>query len=271
MLPKHMARVRFPPLAPASVFRLSILRNVEGVLKYKLMMILTKDKNIYLKKIDKIGDYEVWLVDGSYIRKVVNENFVEYDYHFNHDFIPKNEFWIDEQTNHDEWKFFIDRMFMEQGLIRTGEKNKEAFERGALLEKKERKDDIKNQHLKILVRNRSELLTKIKKKILNGYSGKVKVWLVDGKIVRDFLLVDYAGGGHDKVYTFIPKDEIWIDEVLHHKEIKFIVLHELSERRFMSQGIKYSEAHKRATLIEDYYRDHESEIEVRIKEELKKK
>lgn len=29
---------------------------------------------IHLKNIGKIGDYEVWLVDGSYMRKVVSEN-----------------------------------------------------------------------------------------------------------------------------------------------------------------------------------------------------
>lgn len=230
---------------------------------------LDKDK-IYIKKIDKIGDYEVWLVDGSYVRKVINENFVEYDYHFNHNFIPKNEFWIDEQTNHNEWKFFIDRMFFEQGLVRVGESNKEASEIGAILEKKERKEDLKRNHSDALKKDRSELLDKIKKKILSDYVGKVEIWLVDGKMVRDYFLVDYAAGGHDKVYGFIPKDEIWIDEVLHPNEIKFTVLHELSERRLMSEGDKYSESHKRATLVEDYYRDHELEIEDKIKEEIGK-
>jgi len=234
------------------------------------MTAFDKDKNIYLKKIDKIGNYEVWLVDGSYVRKVINENFVEFDHHFNHSFVPKNEFWIDEQTNHNEWRFFIDRMFLEQGLVRVGESNKEASEAGAMLEKKERREDLKHNHSDILNNDRSELLKKIKKKMIKDYVGKVKIWLVDGKIVRDFFLVDYAAGGHDKVYAFIPKDEIWIDEVLNQDEIKFIILHELSERRLMSSGKKYSEAHKSATLTEDYYRDHISEIENRIKEEFDK-
>lgn len=234
------------------------------------MSVSIKDKNIYIKKIDKIGDYDVWLVDGSYVRKVINENFVEYDHHFNHNFIPKNEFWIDEQTNHDEWKFFIDRMFLEQGLVRVGESKKEASETGAILEKKERKEYLKQNHSSALNKDRGGLLGKIKKKILSNYIGKVEIWLVDGKTVRDFFLVDYAAGGHDKVYTFIPKDEIWIDEVLYPNEIKFIILHELFERRLMSEGKKYSEAHKSATLVEDYYRDHESEIKTRIKEEIEK-
>lgn len=234
------------------------------------MSVPIKDKNIYIKKIDKIGSYEIWLVDGSYVRKVINENFVEYDYHFNHDFVPKNEFWIDEQSNQEEWKFFIDRMFMEQGLMKTGENNEEASKKGALLENKERKEELNRHPLDRSIKSRSELLARTKKNILNKYSGKIKIWLVDGKIVRDYFLVDYAGGGHDKVYGFIPKDEIWIDKVLNPNKIKFTVLHELSERRFMSEGGKYSESHKRATLVEDYYRDHESGIEDKIKEEIEK-
>ncbi len=234
-------------------------------------MTLNKDKKIYLKKIGKAGDYEVWLVDGSYVRKVINENFVEYDYHFNHSFIPKNEFWIDEQTNHSEWRFFTDRMLAEQDLIKAGKSEKEASEKSALLEKKERKSELRKRHsADELIKNRSDLSLKIKKKILGEYDGKIKIWLVDGKSVRDFYFIDYAEGGHDKVYDFIPKDEIWIDEVLHPEEIKFIVLHELSERRLMSEGLKYSEAHKRATLVEDYYRDHKAETEEKIKDEIKK-
>lgn len=234
-------------------------------------MAFNKDKKIYLKNIGKAGDYEVWLVDGSYVRKVINENFVEYDYHFNHSFVPKNEFWIDEQTNHNEWRFFTDRMLAEQDLIKAGESNKEASKKGAFLENKERKTELRKRHLPDeLIKNRSNLPAKIKKKILNQYDGEIKIWLVDGKSVRDFYLVDYAEGGHDKVYDFIPKGEIWIDEVLHPEEIKFIVLHELSERRLMSEGLKYFEAHKRATLVEDYYRDHKAEIEEKIKEEISK-
>lgn len=234
-------------------------------------MAFNKDKKIYLKNIGKAGDYEVWLVDGSYVRKVINENFVEYDYHFNHSFVPKNEFWIDEQTNHNEWRFFTDRMLAEQDLIKAGESNKEASKKGAFLENKERKSELRKRHLaNELVKNRSNLSVKIKKKILSQYDGEIKIWLVDGKSVRDFYLVDYAEGGHDKVYDFIPKGEIWIDEVLHPEEIKFIVLHELSERRLMSEGLKYLEAHKRATLVEDYYRDHKAETEKKIKEEISK-
>ncbi|MCK6462312.1 MAG: hypothetical protein L6Q29_00605 [Candidatus Pacebacteria bacterium] len=226
-----------------------------------------KDKNIYVKKIEKIRDYNVWLVDGQYVRKVINENFVEYDHHYNHSFVPKRELWIDEETNPEERKFFINHMFVEMGLIKVGEGYDEAVKKADFFEKKEREAENNKNHFRA-PKNRKELLETVRKKILEESGEKIKIWLVDGKLVRDFFLVEYAEGGHDKVYSFIPKNEIWIDEVLSPEERKFIILHELRERFLMSLGKKYSEAHKSATLVEDYYRDHEDKLEERIKEEI---
>lgn len=227
-----------------------------------------RNNNVYVKKIEKIGKYSVWLVDGQYIRKEINENFVEYDHHYNHRFVPKYELWIDEETNPEERKLFINDMFREVGLIKTGENYGEAVKISDFFEKKERVANNKKNNTDWLGKNRKELVEKICKKFLSHYSGKVGVWLVDGKMVRDFFLVDYAEGGHDKVYNFIPKNEIWIEEALSDSEIDFIILHELHERFLMSQGKKYSEAHKSATLVEDYYRDHPEGLEERIKKEI---
>lgn len=229
---------------------------------------VSRDKNIYVKKIETIGSCKIWLVNGSYIRKAINENFVEYDHHWRRKFIPKNEFWIDQETNPEEWKFFIHHMFVEKGLIKNGEDYKEAEKRADSFEEKERGAELKKKHLLGFKKDRKKLLEKVKKKILNDYGGKIQIWLVDGKTVRDFFLTEYAEGGHDKIYPFIPKGEIWIDEVLSKDEIKFIILHELHERRLMSRGKKYSEAHKSATLVEDYYRDHPQGLEKRTQEEM---
>jgi len=227
-----------------------------------------RDKQIYIKKIEDIGQYSVWLVDGQYVRKTINENFVEYDHHYNHKKVPKNELWIDEESNPEEWKFFINHMFVELGMLKVGENYNDAIAKADSFEKKERGAELEKNRLGWLKKNKKELMEKVYKKFLSHYSGMVNVWLVDGKLVRDFFLVDYAEGGHDKVYAFIPKNEIWIDEALADDEIDYIVLHELHERFLMSQGKKYSEAHKRATLVEDYYRDHPEELGERIKEEM---
>lgn len=213
--------------------------------------------------------YDIWLVDGSYIRKNINENFVEYDHRFNHHFIPKNELWIDEETNPEERKFFIDHMFAEIDFIKSGKDIKGAVMEADALEKRERETELKESHLYKFKNNHKELLDKIRKKLLTEYSNdKVRIWLVDGKMVRDFFFVEYAEGGHDKVYDFIPENEIWIDEILYLEEIKFIIFHELRERNLMLMGKNYLVAHKRATLAEDYYRDHPEKLDMAIKKEI---
>ena len=231
---------------------------------------ISKNKNIYIKKIKSINGYDIWLVNGCYIRKNINENFVEYDHHLNHSFVPKNELWIDEETNPDEWRFFTDHMFTEFNLVKkTGKDIKEVAEEADVLEKQERETELKKKHLYKLKNNHKELLDKVRKKFLEEYGNdNVKIWLVDGKMVRNFFFVEYAEGGHDKVYDFIPENEIWIDEILPPKEIKFIIFHELRERNLMLKGKKYQEAHRSATLAEDYYRDYPETLDMKIKEEM---
>ena len=97
------------------------------------------------------------------------------------------------------------------------------------------------------------------------------MWLVDGNLVRSFFLLDYCEGGHDLVYPFIPKNEIWIEEAISPQERKFIILHELHERHLMDQGKSYKNAHIGATEVEDYYRENPKEdLEAKIKEEMQK-
>lgn len=233
------------------------------------MVNISKDKNIYIKNVKNINGYDVWLIDGSYIRKNINENFVEYDHHFNHSFIPKNELWIDNETNPEERKFFIDHMLAELNLIKEGGGIKEATKKADILEKQERTAELKKNRLYEFKNNYEKLLSMARKKLLKEYgTNKIKIYLVDGKMVRNFFFVEYAEGGHDKVYDFIPENEIWIDEILSPKEIKFIIFHELRERNFMLKGENYKEAHKRATLAEDYYRDHPELLDDKIKAEI---
>ena len=91
------------------------------------------------------------------------------------------------------------------------------------------------------------------------------------KFGQKFFLLDYCEGGHDKVYPFIPKNEVWIEKAISHQERKFIILHELHERYLMSQGKSYKNAHIGATEVEDHYRENPKEdLEARIKEEMVK-
>ncbi len=111
----------------------------------------------------------------------------------------------------------------------------------------------------------------LKKKRLEEYSGVVTVWLVDGPLVRSVYFLGYAEGGHDIVYPWIPRNEIWLEESLKFEERAFIVLHELHERYLMlSEKMSYPDAHRGATIIEDRYRENRKGLEERIREEIKR-
>lgn len=228
------------------------------------------NKNIYIKKINTVGDYAVWLVDGALVRKEINENFVKCT-DKNTSFMPKNEFWIDGDLDPKEYQYFIDRFIYERGLMDSGKNYTEADKKADEFEKEERQNSNEVRQIAKSDPDKKDLLKKIKKRIIKKLSGEIKIWLVDGNLVRSFFLLDYCEGGHDKVYPFIPKNEIWVEEAISPKERKFIILHELHERHLMSQGKSYKNAHIGATEVEDYYRENPKEdLRARIKEEMRK-
>ncbi|MHB8651967.1 MAG: hypothetical protein ACYC8S_02425 [Minisyncoccota bacterium] len=225
---------------------------------------------VYLKKIEVLDGAVVWLVDGEYIRKEIDENFTEFDHAPHFPFIPAHELWIDKDTDYREHRFFIDHFLAEESMLASGIPVKQAHDAADNLEAHERTRAL-SKKLLALKHHRRELIKRIHRDLLQEYSSSdVAVWLVDGQLVRDFFLIEYSEGGHDRVYPFIPEGEIWIEQVLSSQERAFIILHELHERFLMGGGKKYPEAHHGATMVEDYYRDHPSELEARTKEELSK-
>jgi hypothetical protein len=224
--------------------------------------------------IKNIGEYEglsAWLVDGEKIRKDIDENFVQYDHHARFRFIPNGEMWIDQETNADERKYFIEHALRERAFIGEGSTLEEAVEKADKLEAHERRESPRVKNVLHAHHARKKALEKIRKEKLHEYSTEsVRVYLVYGEFVRDLYLVGYSEGGHDLVYSFIPNGEVWIEEILHPTERKFIILHELHERFLMSEGKDYPHAHKGATIIEDHFRENPNGLEERIREELGK-
>ncbi len=228
-------------------------------------------KDIRIKNIGEHDGLSVWLVDGERVRKDIDENFVQYDYHARFRFIPAGEVWIDQETNEDERKYFLENISRERRFMSEGMTLEEAVEKADALEKRERREDPRVKNILHAHHARKLALEKIRKEKLDEYSSDtIRVYLVYGEFVRDIYLVEYAEGGHDLVYSFIPKGEVWIEEVLHPSERKFIVLHELHERFLMSQGKDYPHAHKGATIIEDHFRENPEGLAARIQEELLK-
>lgn len=233
---------------------------------------MKKHNHIYIKKICDHGVREVWLVDGEMVRRDLNDDFVESGYHAWYHMIPVNEIWIEKDTNEDEWKYFLENIDIEEKGVAEGKTLEESSKKADAAEEKDRRR--KNRIQKILTsrEERKSALLKIHKRKLEKYSNEnLDVWLVDGEIVRGIYGLEYGFGGHGFVYHFVPKNEVWIEEVLDSHERKFILLHELHERILMArEGKDYLHAHHGATIVEMHYRKNPEELDERLIEEVGK-
>lgn len=226
--------------------------------------------HIYLKKLGEQDGYTAWLVNGAAVRRELDENFVEYDYHGHFRFIPEREFWIDDEMSEKEYGLYIKRLLKEVSFLKEGMSVAEAARQADAFEETLRQNGKRIRSI-LASQNQEVLRRTIKKKRLEEYSGAVSVWLVDGSLVRSVYLLGYAEGGHDIVYPWIPRNEIWLEESLKPEERAFIVLHELHERYLMlSEKMSYPDAHHGATIVEDHYRQDRRGLEERIREEIKK-
>ena len=50
------------------------------------------------RKIEESGKFQVWIVDGSYIRGHMDEEFTNFGQHYRYPYIPEDEFWIDQEA-----------------------------------------------------------------------------------------------------------------------------------------------------------------------------
>lgn len=226
-------------------------------------------KKPYIKKFSKISNFNVWIVDGKYIRTHIDEEFTNYGQHSQFKFIPENEFWIDRERNPGEEKYYIESMLAINRLRAKGINYEEAIKKADSIEKRER---AKAYFIKRGIETKKKVKEDAKsvhKSLLKKYSKKLKIWVIDGESVRYLFFIDFTEGGHEKVYPFIPKDEVWIDDDVNREEIKFVLLHELHERRLMFKGEDYDSAHKKSSEIEYYCRCHPEKLDKKLKEEIK--
>lgn len=210
---------------------------------------MAKLKKPYLKKIRTHGKFDVWYVDGRYIRDHIDIEFTNFGQHYKFDFIPKNEFWIDKEHGIVEEKFYVDHLLVEHRLMKKGMSYEDALDRANEVERKERN---KVEIVKMFSNMKNhEVIDKIHKSLLKSYSNKnLSIWIVNGKYVRDAFYIDFTQGGHDKVYPFVPANEVWLDDDISQRERKLILLHELNERALMSKGMSYIEAHRLSSALE---------------------
>jgi hypothetical protein len=197
-------------------------------------------KRVYKKKIGDFHGYSVWYVNGYWIRNNLDKDFPNYGVNRTFVFIPKDEIWIDYESGaRKEARYYVDMFLAMDKAMEEGKTHEEAIEIANIVEKTEREKSHIVKKLK-KIKLRRDVLKRIHKKLLfKKYTDKLKIWLVRGDYVRDLFDVDFYQGGHEKVYSFIPKDEIWIDDDTYKKEIPYVTIHELHERQLMLKGWPY--------------------------------
>jgi len=213
----------------------------------------------YIKKIDEWGNLQVWVVDGSYIRGHIDEEFTNFGQHYSFLYIPKNELWIEQETKNDERRFFIDHLLVEHRLMGQGIPYNKALEEADKVERKERHragDVSRLTHQGKQLPDGKEVHQRLWKKLENG----VSVWVVNGRLVRSVFDIDFTEGGHDYVYEFVPENEVWIDDAIEEKERGYVLLHELHERNRMASGWSYNKAHAESSRLEYRCRHHPEEL-----------
>jgi hypothetical protein len=211
------------------------------------------DKSIYLKKIGHRGKIKIFIVDGQIVRTNLDEEFTNFGQHYRFACIPEYEFWIDHESSPDERRFFIDHLLVEWQLMKQGYSYDKAID---LADIKERSERFRSRDL-TKVESKSGLPdpSKVHLKTLT-HAGPFTIFLVDGRLVRSNFDINFTEGGHDLVYTYVPKNEIWLDNDLSPGELPFILLHELFERSLMAKGLTYNQAHRHASKLEWHSRHH---------------
>lgn len=212
----------------------------------------------YLQKVGHRGNISVWIVDGTYVRAHIDEEFTNFGQHYAFPFVPENEFWIDKEGKPDELKFFVDHLLVEHRLMAKGAAYDDALEAADKAERAERRKsgDIRKVAQGGSLPDPKRVHIRLWKKLESA----VSVWIVDGRLVRSVFDVDFTEGGHDHVYEFVPENEVWIDNDVDEAERPFVLLHELHERNLMEKGWDYDRAHEDSSKLEYHCRQHPEEL-----------
>jgi len=219
----------------------------------------------YLKEAGQRGKIKIWIVDGTYVRTHIDEEFTNYGEHYGFKSIPKNEFWLDKEAQEDEQQFFIDHLLVEYRLCEKGIPYDDALVAADKAEMAERKKagDVEKITKGGNLPDPIKAHVKLWKKLESGIS----VWIIDGRLVRSVFDIDFTEGGHDHVYEFVPQNEVWIDNDLEEAERPYVLLHELHERNLMAKGWTYSKAHEDSSKLEYYCRHHPNELHAMLAKE----
>jgi hypothetical protein len=187
---------------------------------------------------------QVWIVDGDKIWSEIYPAFVmggnDQRYRFN----PPQDVQIDDGIGIEELRYTVEHELLERHLMLTrGWTYDRSHNQALALEKRLRTADGKQaaRH------NRKRAVE------LNGHPvyrqfyrtiGGVKVWLVDGPMVREFFDGNYCFADHGvRKNSFIPRDEIWLDSSMGVMRALLSLTQSMVERGWMLKGHSYADAY----------------------------
>jgi hypothetical protein len=212
----------------------------------------------YVRRLERRGSISIWLVDGAEVRKNIDIEFSNFGSHFDIDEIPMHEIWIDGETDSDEQRFFIAHALTERRLIKAGT---DADTARQTANHEERRMRVAAGDLRKVMHGRAlPDATKVRRDLWKTLPSGVVVWFVKGRLVRSVYDIEFTEGGHEHVYEYIPRGEVWIDDDIHEDERGFIVFHELHERNRMADGMDYDTAHDESSKLELHYRNHPDQL-----------
>ncbi|MDP1620114.1 MAG: hypothetical protein Q8L11_03375 [Candidatus Moranbacteria bacterium] len=171
---------------------------------------------------------KIKIVDGFEIRNTLDPNFCAIEDSQSQTYVPKGELWLEKSYLAEKDR--IVQSFLADRKLKTelGAEKYGAFVRRRITDAAKKTAGIKTEPFKI--------------KPLGKSSG-FKIFLVSGREVRAKLDPDFFLGGHNLIYDYVPKNEIWIDDAQDGREIKYTLLHELHEAKLMEKGTSYDNAH----------------------------
>jgi hypothetical protein len=85
--------------------------------------------------------------------------------------------------------------------------------------------------------------------------GKISVWEVDGKAIRDNKDEEFTNFGSHETNSYIPANEFWLDKEASPDEHQFFVQNLLSLRKHMAAGKTYEQARKLGNMAESRERN----------------
>jgi hypothetical protein len=200
-------------------------------------------------------DFTVYAVNGLAVRNVAQPdeefgNFATADDF--PDLIPKGEIWISEKLAEREGVFFIANALTQLSQQAAGVSAERAYDEGIEVERV-----LREKLVGVAFRNGKPHRRVPDEIYLQRYielpdpQEPVEVWLIDGNLARSYYKTDYTEGGHGYVYPWVPRQEIWVEDGVDHRELPFIVCHEYLERRLMrDEGIGYDRAHEICSKVE---------------------